>query len=88
MAARIWPIAISAVDLNLDGTTDLAVLNRASRTVTILAGNGTAFTFEHDDSVFTFSIHQESNYPSIKPRGSLDVGLPDLDGRAAHFFSS
>ena len=40
-------------------------------------GNGTAFIFEGDPAVFTFSIHQEHNYPFIKPRGSLDVGLMD-----------
>jgi acetoin utilization deacetylase AcuC-like enzyme len=40
-------------------------------------GNGTAFIFEHDPRVFTFSMHQEHNYPLWKPRGSLDVGLPD-----------
>jgi acetoin utilization deacetylase AcuC-like enzyme len=40
-------------------------------------GNGTAFTFESDPSVFTFSMHQQHNYPMWKPRGSLDVGLPD-----------
>ena len=27
--------------------------------------------------VFTFSVHQQHNYPLWKPRGSLDVGLPD-----------
>jgi acetoin utilization deacetylase AcuC-like enzyme len=40
-------------------------------------GNGTAFIFDGDPAVFTFSIHQEHNYPHVKPRGSLDVGLPD-----------
>jgi acetoin utilization deacetylase AcuC-like enzyme len=40
-------------------------------------GNGTAFIFEDDPRVFTFSMHQEHNYPALKPRGSLDVGLPD-----------
>lgn len=45
--------------------------------VDVHQGNGTAFTFEGDPSVFTFSIHQEGNYPHIKPKGSLDVGLPD-----------
>lgn len=43
-------------------------------------GNGTAFVFDGDASVFTFSIHQEHNYPHVKPRGSLDVGLPDGTG--------
>jgi acetoin utilization deacetylase AcuC-like enzyme len=40
-------------------------------------GNGTAFIFERDPRVFTFSMHQQHNYPLWKPRGSLDVGLPD-----------
>jgi acetoin utilization deacetylase AcuC-like enzyme len=40
-------------------------------------GNGTSFIFQGDPRVFTFSMHQEHNYPVLKPRGSLDVGLPD-----------
>jgi acetoin utilization deacetylase AcuC-like enzyme len=38
-------------------------------------GNGTASIFSGDPDVFTFSMHQEKNYPESKPRGSLDVGL-------------
>jgi acetoin utilization deacetylase AcuC-like enzyme len=41
-------------------------------------GNGTAFIFESDRRVFTFSMHQQHNYPAHKPRGSLDIGLADL----------
>lgn len=40
-------------------------------------GNGTAFLFETDRRVFTFSMHQQHNYPEFKPRGSLDIGLAD-----------
>ena len=40
-------------------------------------GNGTAFVFESDRRVFTFSMHQQHNYPMWKPRGTLDIGLPD-----------
>jgi len=43
-------------------------------------GNGTAMVFERDDSVFTFSMHQQHNYPFFKPRGDLDIGLPDGTG--------
>ncbi|HUQ69581.1 MAG TPA: histone deacetylase, partial [Planctomycetaceae bacterium] len=43
-------------------------------------GNGTAFIFESDRRVFTFSIHQQHNYPMWKPKGSLDIGLPDGAG--------
>ena len=32
--------------------------------------------------VFTFSMHQQHNYPMWKPRGSLDIGLPDGTGDA------
>ena len=40
-------------------------------------GNGTAFIFESDPRVFTFSMHQQHNYPAWKPRSSLDIGLTD-----------
>lgn len=40
-------------------------------------GNGTAAVFAGDESVYTFSIHQENNYPSRKPPSNLDLNLPD-----------
>ena len=43
-------------------------------------GNGTALIFERDPDVFTFSIHQQRNYPYFKPRGDLDIGLEDEAG--------
>ncbi|MFH1259347.1 MAG: histone deacetylase [Elusimicrobiota bacterium] len=43
-------------------------------------GNGTAAIFRNDQSVFTFSIHQENNYPAVKPPSSLDIGLADGAG--------
>jgi len=33
--------------------------------------------FDGDRSVFTFSMHQQHNYPVFKPRSALDIGLPD-----------
>lgn len=47
-------------------------------------GNGTARILERDDSVFTLSIHAESNYPFRKASSDLDVGLPDGTGDAAY----
>lgn len=47
-------------------------------------GNGTAFIFESDPRVFTFSVHQQHNYPLWKPRGSLDIGLSDGTGDAEY----
>jgi acetoin utilization deacetylase AcuC-like enzyme len=43
-------------------------------------GNGTAMIFERDPSVFTFSMHQQNNYPLFKPASDLDIGLPDGTG--------
>ena len=43
-------------------------------------GNGTAAIFAGDDSVFTLSIHQLHNYPSVKPLSDLDIHLPDGAG--------
>ncbi len=40
-------------------------------------GNGTAFIFRDDPSVFTLSIHQYNNYPSPKPSSDIDIHLPD-----------
>lgn len=40
-------------------------------------GNGTAHIFQHDDSVFTLSLHGARNFPFRKELGDLDVALPD-----------
>ena len=40
-----------------------------------LQGDGTAFIFKDDDSVFTFSMHCEKNFPLRKQQSDLDVGL-------------
>jgi acetoin utilization deacetylase AcuC-like enzyme len=40
-------------------------------------GNGTAAIFGRDETVFTLSIHQEHNYPHLKPPSTVDINLPD-----------
>ena len=40
-------------------------------------GNGTASILQNDDSIFTFSIHGENNFPFKKEKGDLDLGLAD-----------
>ncbi len=42
-------------------------------------GNGTAVIFADDPDVFTFSIHQEHNFP-VKQKSDLDIGLEDFTG--------
>ena len=69
-------VAVAIRALQQDGTITRAAVVDCD----VHQGNGTAFIFEGDPTVFTFSIHQEHNYPFIKPRGSLDVGLMDGAG--------
>ena len=39
-------------------------------------GDGTAFIFQDDSSVFTFSMHCEVNFPGTKQKSDLDIPLP------------
>lgn len=39
-------------------------------------GDGTAFIFQDDPSIFTFSMHCEVNFPGTKQTSDLDVALP------------
>ena len=43
-------------------------------------GNGTAAIFARDPDTFTVSLHQQNNYPPVKPPSSIDVGLADGTG--------
>ena len=40
-------------------------------------GNGTAAIFAGDETVFTFSMHGEKNFPFRKETSDLDIALPD-----------
>jgi acetoin utilization deacetylase AcuC-like enzyme len=81
-------VAVAVRVLQQDGLERIAIVD-----CDVHHGNGTAFIFnphgapppgpavadapEANRGVFTFSIHQQHNYPVWKPRGSLDIGLPD-----------
>lgn len=43
-------------------------------------GNGTAAIFEDDESIFTFSMHCDRNFPFKKQSGNLDIELPEGTG--------
>ena len=70
-------VAVAARSLQARGIERVAIVD-----LDVHHGNGTAFIFESDPRVFTFSMHQQHNYPMWKPRGSLDIGLPDGAGDA------
>ncbi len=40
-------------------------------------GNGTASLLKNDATIFTLSLHGESNFPFRKETSDLDIGLPD-----------
>ena len=48
--------------------------------VDVHQGNGTAAIFAHDPSVYTLSIHQFNNYPSVKPPSTVDINHEDGTG--------
>lgn len=66
-------VAITILKLRLEGVVERAVVIDLD----VHQGNGTAAIFEADDTVFTFSMHGERNYPLAKMRSSVDVPLRD-----------
>ena len=50
-------------------------------------GNGTASILQHDDSIFTLSMHGENNFPFKKEQSNLDVGLADGCNDEAYLLS-
>jgi acetoin utilization deacetylase AcuC-like enzyme len=71
-------VAVAIRRLQRDGT----IARAAVVDCDVHHGNGTAFVFAGDPAVFTFSIHQQQNYPAWKPASDLDIGLPDRTGDA------
>jgi acetoin utilization deacetylase AcuC-like enzyme len=65
-------VAVAARLLRSRGVERIAIVD-----LDVHHGNGTAFIFDAEPAVFTFSMHQQHNYPTWKPRGSLDIGLSD-----------
>ena len=66
---------------------DLAIASRVIQSLNIACkiliidldvhqGDGTAFIFQNDHSVFTFSMHCEVNFPGTKQVSDLDIALP------------
>jgi acetoin utilization deacetylase AcuC-like enzyme len=66
-------VAIAIQALRRDGAIESAVVIDLD----VHHGNGTAAIFSQEPDVFTFSMHQEHNYPAWKPPSNLDLGLED-----------
>jgi len=73
-------VAIAIAKLRFEGAIESATVIDLD----VHQGNGTAAIFADDAAVFTFSMHGERNYPTLKMRSTLDVGLPDGTGDAQY----
>src|SRR5579883_2587972 len=69
----IHDVAVAIRRMQADGAIRKAIVVDAD----VHHGNGTAAIFRGDPSVFTLSIHQENNYPALKPPSTLDLHLAD-----------
>ncbi|UCF41236.1 MAG: histone deacetylase [Gemmatimonadota bacterium] len=73
-------VAIAIQALRRDGFIESAVVIDCD----VHHGNGTAAIFSGEADVFTFSMHQQHNYPAWKPPSDLDLGLEDGTGDAEY----
>jgi acetoin utilization deacetylase AcuC-like enzyme len=69
-------VAVAVAQLRAEG----AITKAAIVDLDVHQGNGTAAIFESEPDVYTFSMHGERNYPSVKMRSNLDVPLRDGTG--------
>jgi acetoin utilization deacetylase AcuC-like enzyme len=69
-------VAVAVRVMQADGAIDRALVIDLD----VHQGDGTAEMFSGDDSVFTFSVHAEKNYPVRKVPSDLDIGLADDTG--------
>jgi len=69
----IHDVAIAIRRLQFEGAIERAMVVDTD----VHQGNGTAAIFAGDESAFTLSIHQENNYPHVKPPSTIDIDLPD-----------
>ena len=76
----IHDVAIAIRRLQADGAVKTAMVVDTD----VHHGNGTAAIFGEDETVFTLSIHQENNYPLLKPPSNIDIHLPDGVGDAEY----
>jgi acetoin utilization deacetylase AcuC-like enzyme len=66
-------VAVAVMRMKSDGAIKKAMVIDTD----VHQGNGTAAIFAKDNSVFTFSIHQENNYPPHKPPSTIDLNMED-----------
>ena len=73
-------VAVAIRKLQADGDISTALVIDLD----VHQGDGTAEIFADDESVFTFSLHCEANYPLEKAKSDLDTALPKGVGDAEY----
>ena len=73
-------VAVAVEVLRRDG----AIGRAAVIDLDVHHGNGSAVLFAHEPDVFTFSMHQQNNYPVWKPPSDLDLSLEDRTDDATY----
>ncbi len=69
-------VAVAARHLQLEGLIKRALVVDLD----VHQGNGTAALFADDESVITFSMHCDRNFPFAKQEGDFDIALPEGTG--------
>lgn len=69
-------VAVAVRVLRADG----AIRRAAVIDCDLHQGNGTAAIFRDEPEIYTFSMHQQDNYPLWKPASDHDLGLADGTG--------
>lgn len=69
--------AVAARVMQADAAASRRRLRVAVVDLDVHQGDGTAQILDGDDSVFTLSLHGETNFPFRKQTSDLDIGLPD-----------
>lgn len=73
-------LVVAANRLLADGAVDrILILD-----LDVHQGDGTAALTAGRSDIFTMSIHADKNFPALKARSDLDIGLPDGTGDAAY----
>ncbi|XP_063415625.1 uncharacterized protein SYNPCC7002_A1628-like [Mytilus trossulus] len=66
-------LAVTAMSLVLTGSVHRVVVVDLD----VHQGDGTAFIFSDNSNIYTFSMHNENNFPFPKKESDIDIGLKD-----------
>lgn len=85
VAARVFQTdAIATATMSSNSMTSVGIPKVLVIDLDVHQGDGTAEILAGDNSIFTFSMHGENNYPFAKTLSDLDIALADGTGDAEY----